>query len=421
MLSFSIILNDLTKLYTGSGKPAADPDWDFGVYQERRRLQKQDDIEAVKAYWTQRLPELPDRPALPLKQPPEQLGQATYRRLSYVVPDAVWQGLSANARANNTTIAMALLAAYTAVIERYSENERFLINIPVFDRDIDEGVDAVVSDFTNLLLLETGVRQDADFLTLVRHTEAQFRADIAHTSYSGIQVQRDLAKLRSNTRFMAPLVYSYMIGTELMTHECKESFGSLHYMITQTPQVWIDFQIVECDGSILLSWDTAKEVFPDGLTDSMFQALTELIEQLAAAPDWHFIPDAVSAAERERFAENRSPAPPAPAQALTDAMLQYADSAPDKTALLDTVTGDTVSFGELRQKMQQLAAVLRDHGVQQGDHVGFTFARGAAQVMAAAAIAAYGACYVPIGENLPYERRERVHTQMDVRYLLTTE
>ena len=237
VLSFSIILNDLTKLYTGSGKLAADPDWDFGVYQERRRLQKQDAIEAAKAYWTQRLPELPDRPALPLKQPPEQLGQATYRRLSYAVPDAVWQGLSANARANNTTIAMALLAAYTAVIERYSENERFLINIPVFDRDIDEGVDAVVSDFTNLLLLETGVQQDADFLTLVHHTEAQFRADIAHTSYSGIQVQRDLAKLRSNTHFMAPLVYSYMIGTELMTHECKESFGSLHYMITQTPQV----------------------------------------------------------------------------------------------------------------------------------------------------------------------------------------
>jgi len=421
VLSFSIILDDLTKLYTGSGKPTASPEWSFGSYQAERKERKRIEIETAKAYWNDRLDTLPSRPELPMRQAVEQIGRATYRRLAYNVPENVWDGLNAAARANNTTIAMALLAAYSAVIERYSENSRFLINIPVFDRDIDEGVEDVVSDFTNLMLLETEVREKDTFKDIVQTVEKRFRTDIQYASYSGVQVQRDLAKKRDNARFMAPLVFSYMIGTELMSHECTESFGQLHYMITQTPQVWIDFQIVECDGKILMSWDVADEVFPEGLADSMFDALVELTEKIAGDNDWGFIPDAVCKHERILFADNMKECTAKERCCLTDGIASHAADTPDKVALIDTVTGEEVTYGELWTEVGKIAALLENNGVQRGDHVGFTLPRGISQVVTAVAIAAYGACYVPVAEGLPFQRREHVRTQMKVDYLITNE
>ena len=43
--------------------------------------------------------------------------------------------------------------------------------------------------------------------------------------------------------------------------------------ITQTPQVWLDHQVIEDAGGLLFNWDAVEELFPPGLLDDMFERL----------------------------------------------------------------------------------------------------------------------------------------------------
>ena len=64
-----------------------------------------------------------------------------------------WEELQRKAKEYQTTPAMLLLTAYAAVLERWSRNKRFLINIPFFNRKTEySGMEEVLGDFTTLLL-----------------------------------------------------------------------------------------------------------------------------------------------------------------------------------------------------------------------------------------------------------------------------
>ena len=70
--------------------------------------------------------------------------------------------------------------------------------------------------------------------------------------------------MRPDERFIAPVVFACNLGNPLLTQECRETLGRLHYMLSQTPQVWLDFQMYETeDGGLALAWDTAEELFAE--------------------------------------------------------------------------------------------------------------------------------------------------------------
>ena len=42
---------------------------------------------------------------------------------------------------------------------------------------------------------------------------------------------------------MAPVVFACNVDTPLETELSRKMFGDISYMVSQTPQVWLDFQI----------------------------------------------------------------------------------------------------------------------------------------------------------------------------------
>ena len=59
-----------------------------------------------------------------------------------------------------------------------------------------------------------------------------------------------------------------------MGAETGADFGELGYGISQTPQVWIDCQVMERRGSLGINWDVRVGVFPEGLIEDMFAPST---------------------------------------------------------------------------------------------------------------------------------------------------
>ena len=60
-----------------------------------------------------------------------------------------------NAKRFDTTPSIVLLTCYMLTLEKWSNQEGFYVNIPLFNRESDtKDVTHIVADFTNLLLVE---------------------------------------------------------------------------------------------------------------------------------------------------------------------------------------------------------------------------------------------------------------------------
>ncbi|MBN3527026.1 non-ribosomal peptide synthetase [Paenibacillus apiarius] len=421
--SLHIILRDLAAAYARGCRPAAPINWKFADYVKREAERRASDKREAAQYWKGRLSTLPAAPGLPLKEKPEAIKSPIYNRRNYFVTRENWSLLQQRSAAYQVTPAMVLLTAYAEVLDRWSTHSQFLINIPLFDRHTEQaGIEEVVADFTNLLLLAVECSSRQSFVERVRSVQAQFHQDVAHAAYSGVQVQRDLARVRQGERDFAPVVFACNLGTPLVNEECRHTLGKLSYMISQTPQVWLDFQTYEMDGGLLLAWDAVDQMFPAGLIDSMFTAYTQLMDWLVADNnDWHSSPDIVTASDRHRRDWEAEVSLPQPAQCLHASFFDVAAGNPYGTALIDSRSNTTYSYGELSQYALRVASFLKKKGIKEGDPVAVTLPRGIEQIAAVIGILAIGACYVPIGIEQPSARRARIHHKADIRYVLTDE
>jgi yersiniabactin nonribosomal peptide synthetase len=419
--SLHIILRDLAAAYARGCRPAAPINWSFAQYLKQEVQRRALDKKAAGLYWKQRLSTLPAAPGLPLKEKPETIKTPVFKRRTYFVEGADWTLLQKRSAAHQVTPAMVLLTAYAEVLDRWSTNSRFLINIPLFDRQTgDTGIEDVVADFTNLLLLTVDCGSRQSFLDRARSIQAQFHEDVANAAYSGIQLQRDMAHIRQGEQNFAPVVFACNLGTPLINAECRETLGKLFFMISQTPQVWLDFQTYEMDGGLLLAWDTVDQLFPDRLIDQMFAAYTQLINWLVDENNkWQSSPDILSVYQQQRRHRDVELSRMQSSKCLHTSFFDFAVRSPQATALVEGCSNTYISYGELSQYALRVAAFLKEKGVKEGEPVAVTLPRGIGQITAVFGILAMGACYVPVSIGQPFARRDSIHKKAAIHYILT--
>src|SRR5262249_45451543 len=155
------------------------------------------------------------------------------------------------------------------------------------------------------------------------------------------------------------------------------------HSISQTPQVWLDHQVSEDQGELLLNWDAVEELFPDGLLDDMFTAYLSLLGRLASTerawdetgpltglPAWQ-------AAERDQANDTGAGLPAATLRGLAEAT---AARSPDAVAII--AADGQLSYREVTRDARRLARRLAALGAARGDLVGVVLDKGRAQVPA---------------------------------------
>ncbi|AQR65659.1 hypothetical protein BXU06_11805 [Aquaspirillum sp. LM1] len=416
--SLNIVLRDLARAYSGKDL-SSNPDWHFGHYLRHERQQSSNS--QAMAYWHARLDNLPLGPSLPTCTTAEQTPPTFIRRQMTLSPEQ-WSHLRQQAASLRVTPAMTLAAIYAEVLARWSHDSHFVLNVPLFDRNTAHaGIEEVVADFTNLLLLECDCRTPASFAQRVIRLQQQFHQDVAHASYSAVRVQRDLARVRHTEGVVAPVVFACNLGTPLLDPATQATLGCLHHMISQTPQVWLDHQIYELDQGLLLAWDSVDSLFPEGLIDDMFAAYSQLITALANPhTNWHapLTLPLPSAQQQARNQVNHSYHEYRP-RTLHLPIFQQAVQHPERIAL--HAPEQDVSYGQLADQAHRIARLLIDAGVQPTDRVAVSMPRGVGQVAAVLGVLAAGGCYVPVSPTQPLARQARIHATASIRHALVAD
>ncbi|WP_246237108.1 amino acid adenylation domain-containing protein [Actinomadura chibensis] len=406
-MSYRVMLADLAALY--EGETLAPIRYGYARYladDPRAEARAKD-----REWWAARLPDLPGPPELPVVAEP---GDRVERMHHWLAPDER-RRLVARAHAEGVTPAMALAAVFAEVIGTWSASPRFLLNLPLFHREpVHPDVDKVVGDFTGSILLEADLTADLPFVERARAVQANLHAAGAHSDYSGLEVLRDLSRLRGE-QVLAPIVYTSALNLgELFGDAVRERFGEPGWIISQGPQVLLDAQVTEVSGGLLLNWDVRVPAFREGVAEAMFAAYTAAIARLGApGADWD-APLGVAAPPsqlRVRHGLNATPAPPP--RTLTEGFFAHARTRPDAPALHWGDTG-TLTYGELAERALRVASALVADGVRPGDRVSVELPKGPEQAAAVLGVLAAGAAYVPIGPEQPEARRARIRASARV-------
>ncbi len=369
-----------------------------------------------RAWWQDRLGDLPGAPELPLAQHISDPNR-TIRLHRWLSPEAKAQVFDA-AHARGITPAMALASVFAETIGGWSAQRRFLLNLPLFHREpVHPQVDGVVGDFTSSVLLEVDVTEPASVVDRARALQQRLHEAGAHSAYSGLEVLRDLGRHRGEP-VLAPIVYTSALNLgELFTGTVTDTFGDPVWIISQGPQVLLDAQITEVRGGLLLNWDIRESAFPEGMVDAMFARYIEAIERLGGQTGTEA---AVGGAGWQAEAGVRIPVEQAATRARVNATAGpvrggllhtgfFANAAtnPSAPAVLWEPAGQ-LTYGELAGDALAVAGALREAGVAPGDSVAVQLPKGPDQIVAVLGVLAAGAVYVPIGFDQPNARRAEI-------------
>lgn len=419
-LSLRNILADLVHLYEEPDGALPPIRYSYPRYLAERANARQLTKERARVWWTEQLAVLPGAPELPVHA--DEATGPTVTRRHHWLSDVETRLLRERARTHGLTPSVALAAAFAETIGAWSSADRFLLNLPVFDREpLHEDVDRLVGDFSSSVMLDIDLSEDLPFVERALRMQDRLRESASHAEYTGIEVLRDMSRNNGGSRVLAPVVYTSALDLgDLFSADVRRCFGEPCWVISQGPQVWLDAQVTEFAGGVLCNWDARDSMFPAGTLDAMFDAYVRIIRGLLTdTTTWiEPVPPLLPAAQRslrERFntatnGEDRS--------LLHHRFFARARTDPDRVALL-WGENSSLSYGELADHALRVAEMLRGRGVVQGGIVGVTLPKGPDQVIAVLGVLAAGATYVPSGVDVPPARRAQMYHAAGTEFVLT--
>jgi yersiniabactin nonribosomal peptide synthetase len=371
------------------------------------------DLAAAMAYWRGRLDTLAPAAQLPLAVDPATLTSPTFRRRERSLSPQQWAAITNRAREHRLTPAGVLATAYAEVLSAFSGQDELTLNLTMFQRrEVHPDIGAILGDFTSLLL--AGYRADpaGGWLATAQRLQQDLWEGLEHNAVSALWVLRELARSRQSGTVGMPVVFTSALGVASDLVNMRFPFGDLTWGISQTPQVWLDNQVMERDGGLTYNWDSVDDLFPAGLVDAMFEAYHQLLCWLADG-DWtRPLPDLLPAPQRAVREEVNATAGPAPWHTLHDPFFAHAAARPDRLAL--AYNEQAVSYGQLAEQALRIAGALVAAGTQPGDAVAVTVPRGPDQLAAVLGVLAAGASYVPVSVDQPVARRDRIYAKAGV-------
>ncbi|AMB87600.1 non-ribosomal peptide synthetase [Pseudomonas agarici] len=417
--SFNQLFEELIALIARQPLPPTPGDYDFCAYLAQLQGHEQPRIEQAQAWWLARLESLPLAPQLPLAQEPERIEQVRISRRRGQLNARQWQRFKEHAGQHGVTPTMALATLFSAVLGRWSGQQRLLLNLTLFDRQpLHPAVAGMIADFTNILPLPVHC-SGPTFAELALANQRSFAEVYEHSAWSGVHVLRELKKHQRHPHG-APIVFTSNLGRPLYGEATADTLGEPAWGISQTPQVWIDHLAFEHHDQIILQWDSNAQLFPAGLTDTLFEVYLEQVLALVDDPRcWaRPLPELMPLAQREVRRQVNATAQPQPGGLLHEGIFAQAQRSPDAIALIQGPR--QLSFARLADQANRLAGALQGLGVGPGDTVAVSLLKGIGQVIAVLGTLQAGAIYVPVPPDQPLARRLGIYRGAEVKCVITS-
>jgi len=389
---------------------------DFAVWQ--RQWLAGEVFETHWSYWRRQLGgELPVL-NLPTDKPRPEVQSFRGSSQSLQLPVSTAAALNALSKREGVTLFMLLLAAFKALLSRYTEQTDIVIGSPIANRNRVE-LEGLIGFFVNTLALRTDLSGNPTFRELMRRVRAVALEAYAHQDMPFEQLVEQMHPERTMSRNPLFQVMFQMENTPREELPLPGLVLSPVEVERVTTQFDLSFDVMENDEGLVVVAEYSTDLFNETTISAMLRRWQILLEGIIANPETRLdeLP-LLTDAEREQLVGGLSEKPKED-RSLPE--LFEAQVAVRPGALAVFSDKEQLTYAELNQRADQLAQQLRALGVGPEVLVGLSIERSLELVIGILGILKAGGAYVPLDPSYPRERLQFMIDDAKPAVILTAE
>jgi amino acid adenylation domain-containing protein len=406
--SYGVLLRELEIAYDAfaAGREPSLPELDvqYGDYAlwQREWLQG-DNLERLVAYWTKRLGGDLPIVAFPTDRPRPAV--QSYRGDSL---RRQWTGLAARvhdlARDESATVFATLLAAFFALLHRYTDQTDLVVGVPSANRRRTE-LEQLIGFFVNMLVIRVDVNGDPSFRELLARVRDAVLGAQTHQDLPFSKLVDVLHPNRDASR--SPLFQISFTYDDTRESGARSLGGvSLKTEISSTGHSRFDLSMTidESDEGLACGVEFSTDLFERDRIERFVGHLRTLLEAAVADPGARVsaLPLLGEAERRLVVHDINQTAAPVPSACVHELFEQQVAGAPAATA---AVRGDQhLTYDQLNREANQIARALHALDVSTDMLVGVCMDRSLRRLAGILGILKAGAGYVPLDPAYPPER-----------------
>ncbi|MEA2691000.1 MAG: hypothetical protein QOJ16_387, partial [Acidobacteriota bacterium] len=423
--SMEVLVQEVAELYAAAveGRPArlSELPIQYAKYALWQREWLRGEVLARQlAYWKRQLAGAPRALDLPTDRPRPAVQTFAGAILAFTLPADLERNLKA--LSGGVTLFMALLAAFQALLGRYSGQEDVVVGTPVAGRNhlVTEGL---IGFFVNNLVIRTQLAGDPDFRGLLTRVQEGMLAALAHQDLpferlvGELQLERCLshAPLFQVVFVLQNIPFTPQVIPELRLTPLAVDNGTAKFDLTAT--------LVPAGGGLTGTLEYNRDLFDRSTIGRLAGHFQALLAAAVAEPGRRVAElPLLAAAERHQLLAEWNDAIPAgsePASVLHRRFAAQVARTPEALAVI--TEGEALSYAELATQAGRLARRLRRLGVGPEVVVGVCLERSLALVVAILGVLEAGGAYLPLDPTYPRERLDLLITDAAVPVIVTDE
>jgi amino acid adenylation domain-containing protein len=369
------------------------------------------------SYWRAKLNDVPSL-ELPTGRPsspsPTNAG-ATY---GFTVTEDILSSLRALSQTEGVTLFMVILAAFNAILQRYSGQKDITVGTPISGRNRYE-LESLVGLVLNTIVVRTDLTGNPSFRKLLQRVRTAALEAYAHGDVPFERVVEEVRPDRDLSR--TPLFQVQLV----VQHASERSWKlpGLDVSLEQTGTTGAKFDLTmfltqnggRFQGAVEYNTDRFEEAFIQRLAADFVNILRAAAANLDLSISELCLAAAIVPPQLSLLWSN-STKPHPKEQCVHHLFEEQAERTPDAVAV--SVSHEQVTYRILNEKSNGLKTHLLEMGIKAGSKVGLCLERSIDMMIALLAVIKAGGVYVPLDPAYPKERLAFMIDDADVRLVI---
>ena len=422
--SMSILGGEVATLYdaftSGNASPLPELAIQFGDYAVwQRQWLSGDTLARQLNYWTSKLRDVPALSGLPSDYPRPKVQLTEGALATHILDAQLTADLKSLAQQANATLYMTIMAAFHALLHRYSQQPTVVTGTVVTNRPRIE-TESLIGFFVNTLAIRSDFDDDPTFAAYLSRLRKHALEAYAHRDLpfevlvDELQLARDLSyhplfQVMFSWEEAAPDRLT-LTGLELGTIEVEN----------HTSQFDLTLKVGEVDGRLRCTMQYNTALFEAGTIRRMLVQFERLLASAVSNPEQHISElELLNSAERRQLMDQWNDTRAAYDLDHCVHQLFEAQAARTPNATAAILDGEQLSYEALNRSANQLAHYLQARGVGPDVPVGVLLEHSLETLIVLLAICKAGGAYVPLDPEYPDERLRFMARDAGLELLVT--
>ncbi|WXG19664.1 non-ribosomal peptide synthase/polyketide synthase [Xenorhabdus griffiniae] len=412
--SIGVLLREFSALYRAALDSQDDPlpplpiqYADYAVWQ--REWLQESAIAQQRDFWCSQLKGAPALLTLPTDRPRPAVQSYVGSRLPVNVDADLLTSLKRLGQRHRTTLFMTVLSAWSIVLARLSGQADIVIGTPIANRPHHE-LEGLIGFFVNTLALRITLDNSSSVADLLAQVREHAFAAYAHQDLPFEQVVEALQPERNLS--YSPIFQVMLALNNTPQHISRQALALPELQLTHIEQEHysahfdLTLSLAENeDGRLVGELAYATDLFDATTIERLVGYLTNVLTAMVADETQLIgaLPLLPESERRQLLVDFNATQQNFPQEALIHQLVE-AQAAQHPEAIAAVFEEQTISYGELNRRANQLAHYLIASGVRPDDRIAICIERGLAMVVGLLAILKAGGAYVPLDPAYPTER-----------------